>query len=300
MSIFNLSTRTEIYADDFISNRDDPSLNSQKAPALQHEYAANSLTINKLFLSRYGLSYITDYSLAHKNPLRILSYPQATNTCYEKADILQGWNPLNVIKAFYLESSQDGSLYAVIVPETGCFLDREVVKRQLNLDENTHLMRATHLPAQMSFGSCSPFITQDDLFRNGGKIKNIIFDRETLVLKRHENAMDDFSFGLEHRLSIQLNYYHCYKMLRHYFSDVVIDRDILCLSFNERLVRKKGRIKINYEFRTLNYRTAQFINNIHGYGDVSISNDYVDELFIPDVLTSQENPVVESAFDKLN
>ena len=289
MSIYYLTDgEPNIELHQFDLNRDDPSLNSKMAPALQHQYTVNSTTLNKLFLSKYGLDYISQYFLKNEKPVRILSLPKATNTCYEKADILKGWNPLNVIKAFYLESTLDGTLYAIIIPETGCFLDRENVKRQLNIDDNVSLVRATCLPSHMNFGTCSPFVLQDDLVKNGGKIKHIVFDKESLILKRHENSMDDFSFGLEHRLSIQMNYYHCYRMLRHIYSDLVVDRDILCLSFKEHLVRKKGRIKIDYEFRTLNYRTAQFINNIHGYGDVSIINDHIDELFIPDVLTSQD------------
>ena len=289
MSIYYLTDgESNITLHEFDLYRDDPSLNSKMAPALQHQYAINTSTFNELFLSKYDLDYISHYSLKNEKTVRILSFPKATNTCYEKADILKNWNPLNIIKAFYLESSEDGLLYAVIIPETGCFLDREVLKIQLNLNKNVRLVKSTSLPSQMNFGTCSPFIRQEDLVKNGGKIKQIVFDKETLIMKRHENSLDDFSFGLDHRFSIQMNYYQCYKMLHHLYPDVIIDKEILSLSFKERLVRKKGRIKIDYEFKTLNYRTAQFINNIHGYGDVSIINDHIDELFIPDVLTSQD------------
>ena len=72
-----------------------------------------------------------------------------------------------------------------------------------------------------------------------------------------------------------------------------IDEEILNLSFKEKFIRDKGKIKIAYEFKTLNYRTAQFINGIHGYGDVSIVNDYIDELDLPEVLTIQKNDGVK-------
>ena len=75
-------------------------------------------------------------------------------------------------------------------------------------------------------------------------------------------------------------------MLQQMFGDTVVDREILNLSFIERFTRKNGRIAINYAFHSLNYRTAQFINSIHGDGDVSIVNDYADELNLPDVLTT--------------
>ncbi|MBV7326673.1 hypothetical protein KFU94_00140 [Chloroflexi bacterium TSY] len=250
MSIYHLTDQeSEVTWEQFDMDQDDPSLNPNMASALQYQYRVDQKTLNQLFLKKYNLNYISHYFLKNKNPVRIVSFPKATNTCYEKAEVLQDWDPLNVIKAFYLESSDDGSLYAIIVSETGCFLDRDFVRQQLNLPGDVRLVRATQLPAQMSFGSCSPFIRQEDLVENGGKVRSIVFDKETLVLKRHENSLDDFSFGLEHRLSIQMNYYHCYKMLQHFFANVVTDREILRLSFKERLVRKKGRIKIDYEFK---------------------------------------------------
>ena len=294
MSIYQFCNGVSNIPSDFSLFSDDPSLNDESAAALAHEYQINAATCNALFLSAFGLNYISEYVEKYTPSLRILSLPRATNTCYEKADLLAGWNPLNVIKAFYLESPIDQSLYAVIVPETGCFLNRKKVARQLNFDDKTTLSKAKDLPEHMTFGTCSPFIQQSDLLSHGGRVKKIIFDTETLVLKRQENTLDDFSFGSEHRLSLQMNYYQCYKMLKHIFPEAVTDTELLSLSFKEKLVRKKGKIKIDYEFESLNYRTAQFINENHGYGDVSIVNDHMDELFIPDVLGSVHTNLIHA------
>ena len=81
-----------------------------------------------------------------------------------------------------------------------------------------------------------------------------------------------------------MNYYHCYNMLMKIYPAVVAEEEILNLSFKEKLIRNNGKINIAYEFHSLNYRTARFINSIHGYGDVSIINDYIDELDLPRVL----------------
>ncbi len=62
------------------------------------------------------------------------------------------------------------------------------------------------------------------------------------------------------------------------YPGVIDQEEILNLSFKEKLVRSNGRISITFEFNSLDFRTAQFINSIHGYGEVSILNDYVDEL----------------------
>lgn len=122
MSIYELTaTEAELDLEQFVLNQHDPSLNSELAPVNQCKFKIDRDTMNELFLSKYRIEYISDFSIKNQKAVRVLSFPQESNTCYEKADILPKWNPLNVIKAFYLESSDNGALHAVIVPETGCF-----------------------------------------------------------------------------------------------------------------------------------------------------------------------------------
>jgi hypothetical protein len=275
--------------DEFSLEKSDPSLNGSNAHSFVHEYRLNAVDFNRLFFSRYNLEYISRYCVSEKIDFRVVAHPYKTDTCFQKAELLSAWDPLNVIKALYFECSSDSSLYAVVVPETGCFINRPRLKSILDLPENSFIRKAESLPDNMSFGTCSPFITDKDIKRNGGKVEKILFDLETLKIKKQEKAVDDFSFGLDHRLSIQMNYYHCYKMLKKLFPDVVEKREVLNLSFKEKLVRTNGKINISYEFSSLNYKTAKFINGIHGFGDVSILNDYVDELDLPNVLTESKN-----------
>ena len=287
MSLYYIDDVRNNLDNGFELERDDPSLNGSRRQALKKIYRVNKNRFNQLFFSNYGLEYLSNYFYANKKDLRVVSYPDKTNTCYEKAIVLgELWNPLNIIKALYLECSNDQMLYAAVIPETGCFMNKAQVSRKLKLRDDIFLKRAVKLPQNMTFGTCSPFVMESDLAKNGGKVSKIIFDTETLVMKKHENTLDDFSFGMDHRLSVQMNYYQCYKMLKQMYGSIVTDEEILTLSFKERFIRKNGKIKINYEFHTINYRTANFINNIHGYGDVSITNDHVDELDLPDILTS--------------
>ncbi len=285
MSIYCLDFSCDMEGNHNIEE-DDPSLNGNGSSSLDSEFSLSRSDIEKLFLSRYQLEYITKYVKDRSLPFRIVSHPEKTNTCYEKAQMLGKCDPLNIIKALYFECAQDQRLYVVVVPETGCFVDRKAIPEIFGLSRDVILAKARMLPMNMSYGTCSPFITPDDLIENGGKIAKLIFDSETLVSKKHENSLDDFSFGLDHRLSLQINYYHCYKMLKAKFGDLVSTDDVLTLSFKEKFIRKSGKIKINYEFNSLNYRTAKFINSIHGVGDVSVENDYVDELDLPEILTS--------------
>ncbi len=290
MSVYNLvwgDKSDDITVKDLSSY--DNSLNGLKSAALDNQYDIGASNLCSLFLSQYRLDYIAHYCDSRKSPLRILSFPQPSSTCYEKAALLEGWNPLNIAKAFYLESSLDGSLYAVIVPETGCFLDKAYLRQALNLEEGEELVRAEALPSGMSYGTCSPFILPEDLVENGGNVKSIVFDQGTLSLKRREGLFDDFSFGMDHQFSLQINYYDCHAMLKERYPNAVVEADVLRLSFEERLIRKKGRLQIDYKFKSIDYKTAQFINSMHGYGDVSVENDHVDELFVPGIVNASVN-----------
>ncbi len=271
---------------ELIIEENDPSLNSQKANCLDNEFKLNIDDFNKIFFSKYNIEYLGDYFCSKNLDLRVVTYPSETNTCFEKSEILGSWNPLNIIKVFYFECSMKKSLCAVVIPETGCFIDKKHLKNILNLPCNDFIKKSDYLPKNMNFGTCSPFIIDEDLQGNDGRVEKIIFDTETLFIKKdNKKILDDFSFGSDHRLSIQINYYDCFRMLKTRYPDIITDEEILTLSFKEKFVRNKGKIKIAYEFKTLNYRTAKFINSIHGYGDVSILNDYIDELDIPNILT---------------
>lgn len=264
----------------------DPSLNGEMAYGLLQAFRLNSDDFSRLFFAKYKIDYISQYAAEKELSFRVVTYPCETNTCFEKAEQLDSWDPLNVIKALYFEYSEDNSLYAVVVPETGCFVDMIRLKNLLKLPSVGFLKKTTTLPLNMSFGTCSPFIVAKDLHVNGGRVAKILFDTETLVFKKKDSSLlDDFSFGLNHRMSVQMNYYQCYRMLKKRYPTVVDNDEILTLAFKEKFVRNKGTVRIHYEFKSLNYRTALFINSIHGYGDVTVVNDYVDELDLPTVLT---------------
>lgn len=286
MSVYYLNNiSTLLIEKGFEINTHDPSFNEQKAKSLEYEYQLTPDDMNRLFFSVYGIEFITAYFNSNKLPLRVVTHPICTNTCFEKADILGCWDPLNVIKAFYFECSVNELLYVVVIPETGCFIDKERIKDILGLPSESLIRKADRLPINMSPGTCSPFIIESDLNTNGGHIAKVLFDTESLYSKKDDNSLDDFSFGRDHRLSVQMNYYHCYRMLKDRYPDVIYNDEVFSLSFKEKFVRAKGKIRINYEFRSLNYRTAKFINSIHGYGDVTVINDYLDELDLPNVLT---------------
>ncbi|PKM51730.1 MAG: hypothetical protein CVV02_05565 [Firmicutes bacterium HGW-Firmicutes-7] len=301
MSIYIIDDNSnELIKDDLDLLNKDPSINGDKANSLLNEFKLSRVDYCRLFLKKYGIDYIAEYFISKGLDFRIISHPYETHTCFEKADLLEAWDPLNVIKALYFEYSLDGSLYAVVVPETGCFINTSRLKEVLNLQGDGFLKKTLSLPQYMKHGTCSPFVTYNDVGKKATKVKKIIFDLETLKIKKKENSIDDFSFGTDHRFSMQMNYYHCYKMLNKLYPDIICKKNVLKLSFREKFIRTKGRIKISYDFESINYKTAKFINSIHGYGDVSIINDYVDELDIPEILVKNGRVLDMKLNEQLN
>ncbi len=262
----------------------DPSLNGERAASLDKKLQVSPSDLQALFFSKCENDYIVPFCSSSKVPLRVVTHPFDSNTCFEKAELLDAWDPLHVIKALYFEYSGDGSIYVAVIPETGCFIDRGRLKELLIIGGNGHLKKSDVLPKYMTFGTCSPFIGPWDLRMNGGRIEKMVFDAEALVFKKNENGLDDFSFGVDHRVSLQMNYWSCFQMLKRLYPGVVIEEEVLNLSFKEKLVRSNGKINITYQFQSLNYRTAKFVNGIHGYGDVTQINDYSDEINLPRIL----------------
>lgn len=166
---------------------------------------------SQLFFDQHGLEYIVEYFVSRRRPLRVVTHPRETNTCFEKAEILgSDWSPLNVIKAVYLRDTESAAIYAIVVPETGCFVDRNRVRQALGgSSEIGSLELSPVLPRNMILGTCSPFVVSSDFSSADAPIAAIVFDMETLHDKKHDRTLDDFSFGTDRRLSVQMNYYHC-------------------------------------------------------------------------------------------
>lgn len=211
----------------------DPSLNGEGAPALAGTYELDIESFKRLFLSKYTLDYIAHFFYEKRSECRVISFPQKTNTCIEKLSLLPGWSASSIIKALYFESSSDGSLCAVITPELGRHVDIKNLQKEMGFAKGESLIRSTCLPQNMIYGTCSPFVVDADIITNGGVVKHIVFDDESLSCKKDGGELDDFSFGLDHKLSIQMNYYDCYRMLKERYSDVVKVRNISNPSFKQ-------------------------------------------------------------------
>lgn len=263
---------------------EDPSKGTDNAGSFSSEFQLSLEQMNDAFFAQHDIEYVPAFFANNNLGFRVLTHPKASRTCFEKAALLGNWRALNVIKALYLEDANTGDLYGIVVPETGCFIDRERLSHAIDSSGDVSLRKAQHLPDGMVAGTCSPFLTPAHLIENGGSVRKLYFDTETLVAKKHDRSLDDFSFGSESECSVQFNYYHCYKMLKQRYPTVIAIDEVLGLSFHEVFVRKRGQVRVTYDFKSLNYRVASFLENNHGYGDVSIENDFFDEIDLPDSL----------------
>lgn len=266
--------------DDYAPEREDATL-LDGAPSLARNVPLTQDAFDRLFLHPLGLGYVGHYVRRLGCGLRVVSHPRPTNTCFEKAEMLGAWRSLDVIKALYFQHVETGALYAAVVPETGCFLHRPALAKAFGIGEPSLLRKASALPTNMEPGTCSPFIMPSDRSGHGGLVEKILFDSETLVAKQNPDQLDDFSFGRDHRWSIQMSYHHCYRMLAELYPEHVASAELLPLQFTEVFARKQGKLKISYDFASISYRIATFIADIHGSGEITVSNDHVDELELP-------------------
>ncbi len=266
----------------------DPSW-TEGAPSLANTVDLDRETFRRRFLTEHALDYIADYFAKPGTGCRVVTHPSETVTCYEKAQLLGDFSPLRVVKTLYFEHPDTAGLWGIVVPETGCFLDRASIQKLLDTIEKPRV--ATRLPAGMSVGTCSPFVTDQHLSHDAGvRVERLVFDSETLVMKRHERSIDDFSFVEDKRLSLQMNYFDCFDMLRQRHPELVVDREVLTTSFKETFVRRKGRLTITYDIASISYRMASVMHAMHADGDVSVTNDYVDELDLPEFPAFRRRP----------
>jgi prolyl-tRNA editing enzyme YbaK/EbsC (Cys-tRNA(Pro) deacylase) len=167
--------------------------------------------------------YVLDYFSRAGKEIQGFEYEKATNTCFEKADLL-GWNPEQVVKAVYLYDNK-GKFYGFISPELSTDsknplkFDNQLIKKMFNGDrkKSKSLMdlKNKSFPLGMERGTCTPFIL-DHYFHGDGFTGSLdkIFVYEGSELN---GKKADISLGGEgeffHRISAHLNYEDIYECL---------------------------------------------------------------------------------------
>lgn len=167
-------------------------------------------------LSSTGRGYVPRIALAKGIPIHMARHSIATDTCYEKAELL-GWDPERIVKAVYF--SDGGKMVGVITPEFGAPIPvKELLRAGLGLSGSRakRYRVSSQTPVGMEHGTCSPFPYE-------GSMEMEISD---LVIVDHPSIDDtlvDISVGgtgeEAHKTSMHLPYGGIHTILRERFGD---------------------------------------------------------------------------------
>ncbi|MBS3076934.1 hypothetical protein J4233_01545 [Candidatus Pacearchaeota archaeon] len=159
--------------------------------------------------------------------VRAVRHDVATDTCFEKAELL-GWLPTRVVKAVFFH--RGGEMHGFVFPELGVwkptYLDTRVVlptllgvSRSRAKDYRNHIC-----PEGMEFGTCTPFVFEDSFAELGGRLSGV-FIHEIPGLDAETVDISIGGFGdVAHRTSVHLPYSGIHKILEYKFGGERIKR----------------------------------------------------------------------------
>ncbi len=174
-------------------------------------------------------SYVLKIAQQQGIETKIVHHSYATNTCHEKARLLQQshpheqWKPERVVKALYGVVSWE--YYGFVLPEMDRKLDLETLattfthaKLEPPVNKSDFYFTKDEIPKSMESGTCTPFPTIDDMQRITALF---IYDFPDL----NEQKVD-ISLGGQgeqaHKVSMHLPYEAMYRILRQQFGEKIM------------------------------------------------------------------------------
>ncbi len=173
-------------------------------------------------------SYVLEIARTLEIDTKLVHHPYATDTCHEKARLLQQshpqeqWKPERVIKALYGVVLWE--YYGFVVPEIKRRLDLETLahtfscaKLEPPVNKSDFYFTKNEIPSSMELGTCTPFPTIDDM---QGITALFIYDFPDL-----NEQIVDISLGGKgnpaHQASMHLPYGGIYSILRKQFGEKI-------------------------------------------------------------------------------
>lgn len=164
----------------------------------------------------YVLKIAADRGIA----LQIKEFEYATNTCFEKAELL-GWPATRVVKTVFF--AYEFKVYGFVFPELGTkecplYLDtKELFPTLLEISKKqAKSFKNSYCPEGMEHGTCTPFVLETSFDK--GLEKLFIHD-----LKDLESTIVDISIGgvgpEYHKKSMHLTYDSIYQILSTQFGE---------------------------------------------------------------------------------
>jgi hypothetical protein len=165
--------------------------------------------------------YVVELSKKLGIEIKSVKHKEVTSTCFEKAGIL-GWEPERIIKAIFFHHDED--IYGFVFPELGkeypLKIDiKEVLPRLINISKKqAKNFKNSYCPSGMEYGTCTPFVFEDEFNKVNGLEKIFIHDYSKI-----DKELVDISiggFGDEaHKISLHLKYKDIFIILKNKFGD---------------------------------------------------------------------------------
>jgi len=173
--------------------------------------------------------YVADISEKLGIDVLAVKHDVFTDTCFEKAGLLN-WDAEKIVKSIFLSDASD--MYGFIFPELGTFISPQHVSSK-NISKVLGISNRqakkfsnSHCPAGMEWGTCSPFVFDDNFYNpNDGIILDKLFFHEVPDL---DNEIVDISIGgtgeKAHKVSVHLPYGAIYDILNYKFGNRIIQK----------------------------------------------------------------------------
>jgi len=184
--------------------------------------------INLRDILNAGQFYVAELSEKLGIEIKAVKHEIATNTCFEKADLL-GWEPERIVKAIFFH--RDDDVYGFVFPELGkeCPLKidiKEVLPRVINISrKQAKSFKNSYCPEGMEYGTCTPFVFEDEFNKANGLEKIFIHDIPEINQKLIDISIGGFG-ERAHKTSLHLNYEGIYQILNYKFGDAIIKTNL--------------------------------------------------------------------------
>jgi hypothetical protein len=177
---------------------------------------------------QFGQEYILDYAKKFNKEIYAVKHEIATDTCFEKAKLLDWDDVRRVVKTVFLYGSKEenkGKFYGFIAPELGkegnpLRFENPLIKRIFQEDKKKAKsmmdLKNKTFPLGMERGTCGPIIP--DFYFNGDGLTGTLDMLYFWDLPELNKEFVDISIGgygeEAHRISVHLKYENLYECLK--------------------------------------------------------------------------------------
>lgn len=171
--------------------------------------------------------YVIDISDELGIDVKAVRHNKFTNSCFEKADLLD-WPANRIVKSVFLNN--ENYMYGFIFPELGKdhispqHINYKNISKVLEISKGeAKRLSNSHCPEGMEFGTCSPFVFNNSFDEGSNeRILSKLFFHEIPDLEKEIVDISIGGIGEEaHKTSVHLPYESIYDILSYQFADKI-------------------------------------------------------------------------------